>query len=208
LRRCWRIWKPVRRSVRCWGAFWAAVVLDTDPPRCGLASTLHGETYEAGPLVPPGGFSAECAGEVLPQANVVALTGTSLINHTFDDLISLCCPDAFVILLGASAPLSPVLFDYCVDAVAGTRVVNVPAVLQAVGQGATFRQIPDRRLLTMMRGEPEWMPSQDPCCLPSYDKERFWHETCTLTHRANGWAEDNDVIVSRRRKNDREKTGF
>jgi uncharacterized protein (DUF4213/DUF364 family) len=98
-----------------------------------------------------GDLSAGQANEVLPQADVVALTGTSLLNHTFDDLVGLCRPETFVILLGASAPLSPVLFERGVDAIAGTRVVDVPAVLQAVGQGATFRQIPGKRLLTMMR---------------------------------------------------------
>jgi len=34
----------------------------------------------------PGDVPAGQADEVLPQADVVALTGTSLINHTFDDL--------------------------------------------------------------------------------------------------------------------------
>ena len=97
----------------------------------------------------PGDVPAEQASQFLPQADVVALTGTSLINHTFDDLIRLCRPDAYVILLGASAPLSPILFEHWVDAVCGTRVVDVPAVLQAVSQGATFRQIPGKRLLTM-----------------------------------------------------------
>lgn len=221
------------------GAFWTAVVLDTDLPRCGLASTLRGETHHEGPPVPQAGrllghrgreladwlrsprvleasigmatlnallkvneaactevnaeemimqrgagrwvaivghfpfvervrqeaatcwvlelhlrsgdLSAERADEVLSQADVVALTGTSLINHTFDELISLCHPEALILLLGASAPLSPVLFKHRVDAIAGTRVADVPAVLQAVGQGATFRQIPGKRLLTVMR---------------------------------------------------------
>ncbi len=90
----------------------------------------------------PGDLPAGQAAEVLPQADVVALTGTSLLNHTFDELISLCRPGAFVILLGASAPLSPVLLERGVDAVAGTRVVDVPAVLRAVGEAAMFRQIP------------------------------------------------------------------
>jgi hypothetical protein len=99
----------------------------------------------------PGDLSADQATEVLPQADVIALTGTSLINHTFDHLIGLCRPEAFIILLGGSAPLTPVLFDRGVDAISGTRVVDVPAVLKAVGQGATFRQIPGKRLLTMMR---------------------------------------------------------
>jgi uncharacterized protein (DUF4213/DUF364 family) len=106
----------------------------------------------------PGDLSAERAAEVLPQADVVALTGTSLINHTFDELIALCQPDAgnrkaHVILLGGSAPLSSVLFGYGVDVIAGTRVVNVPVAVGAVSQGATFRQIPGKRLLTMMMKE-------------------------------------------------------
>ena len=101
----------------------------------------------------PGDLPAGRAANVLPQADVVGLTGTSLINHTFDHLIGLCRPDAFVILLGGSAPLTPALFDCRVDAVAGTRVTDVWGALQAVGQGATFRQIPGRRLLTMMREE-------------------------------------------------------
>jgi uncharacterized protein (DUF4213/DUF364 family) len=102
----------------------------------------------------PGDVPAERAAEVLPQADVVALTGTSLINHTFDSLMCLCRPDAFVLLLGPSAPLSPVIFKTGVDAVSGTRVTDPGRVLRAVGQGATFRQIKRAgglRLLTMTR---------------------------------------------------------
>jgi uncharacterized protein (DUF4213/DUF364 family) len=99
----------------------------------------------------PGDLPAVRATDLLPQADVVALTGTSLINHTFDDLIDLCRPDAFVVLLGGSAPLAPVLFDRGIDALSGTRVVDVPRALRAIGQGATFRQIPGKQLLTMMR---------------------------------------------------------
>jgi uncharacterized protein (DUF4213/DUF364 family) len=77
----------------------------------------------------------------LPQADVVALTGTSLINHTFEDLMALCRPDAFVLLLGPSAPLAPELFGLGVNAISGTRVFDPEVVLQTVSQGATFRQI-------------------------------------------------------------------
>ncbi|MEE9616984.1 MAG: DUF364 domain-containing protein [Anaerolineae bacterium] len=250
------------------GAFWTAVVLDTDPPRCGLASTLRPATHPSGPPVPqagrllersgrelagllhssstleasigmaafnallkpcpelaegacpatastrggelaegvneaactevnaeeiilergtgrrvaivghfpfvervrraaatcwvvelhphPGDLPAEQATEVLPQADVVALTGTSLINHTFDALIGLCRPDAFVLLLGPSAPLSPVLFKTGVDAVSGTLVTDPERVLRSVSQGATFRQIKRAgglRLLTCVKRE-------------------------------------------------------
>jgi len=96
-----------------------------------------------------GDLPAGRAPEVIPQADVVAITGTALINHTFSELVSLCRPDAYVIVLGGSTPLSPVLFHYGVHAVSGTKVVDISDVLQAVSQGATFRQIPGKRLLTM-----------------------------------------------------------
>ncbi|MGC9469453.1 MAG: Rossmann-like domain-containing protein [Anaerolineae bacterium] len=99
----------------------------------------------------PGDLAADHAPEVLPQADVVALTGTSLLNKTFDDLIELCRPDAYVVVLGATTPLSPVLFDMGIDAVSGTVVVDTERAMLAVSQGATFRQIGGKRLLTMFR---------------------------------------------------------
>jgi uncharacterized protein len=101
-----------------------------------------------------GDLPAARAPEFLPRADVVALTGTSLLNGTFDALMADCRDDAFVIVLGATTPLSPVLFEAGVDAVAGTRVVDLPAVMRAVSQGATFRQIPGKRLLTMFTSRP------------------------------------------------------
>jgi uncharacterized protein (DUF4213/DUF364 family) len=95
-------------------------------------------------------FSDE-ASKVIPQADVVAITGTALINHTLDDLLGLCRRDSSVMVLGPSTPLSPVLFDHGVDVVSGTQVVDVDLVLRLISQGATFRQIkgPGVRLLTM-----------------------------------------------------------
>ncbi|MGD8516623.1 MAG: DUF364 domain-containing protein [Anaerolineae bacterium] len=224
------------------GAFWTAVVLDTDPPRCGLASALRAEAggpwppvREPGRLLERSGrqlagllrserileasigmaafnallevdasrmtevnaeqvilergagrrvaiighfpfiervraAAADCwvlernpgptdlpadrAADVLPQADVVALTGTSLLNRTFDELRGLCRPDAFVLLLGPSAPLTPVAFEMGIDAVSGTLVENPDQVLRTVSQGATFRQIKrggGLRLLTWVR---------------------------------------------------------
>jgi uncharacterized protein (DUF4213/DUF364 family) len=224
------------------GAFWTAVVLDTDPPRCGLASTLRAETggpwppvVKAGGLLEhsgrelaemirsdrlleasiglaaynalldvdeaplmeanaeqiilergagkhvaivghfpfvervreaahacwvlelrpgPGELPADQAAEVLPLADAVALTGTALLNHTLDGLLELCRPDAFVLLLGPSVPMTTALFDAGIDALSGTRVDDSERVLRSVSQGATFRQIKRAgglRLLTWLR---------------------------------------------------------
>lgn len=97
-----------------------------------------------------GDLPAERAPDVIPQADVVAITGSSLLNHTFDDLIPLCPPEAFVLVLGGSTPLSPIFFDLGVDVVAGTRVGDIPGTLATISQGGGFRQIPGKRLLAMM----------------------------------------------------------
>ena len=83
----------------------------------------------------------EAAAEVLPKADLIALSATSLINHTFEGLISLCPPDALIMVLGPSTPLSPILFEHGVHVLAGSIVEDERAVLQAVSQGATFRQM-------------------------------------------------------------------
>ncbi|HIJ20999.1 MAG TPA: hypothetical protein HPP58_08125, partial [Deltaproteobacteria bacterium] len=54
-------------------------------------------------------------------------------------------------LLGDTAPLSPVLFDYGVDAISGTKVVDSELALRCVSQGANFRQIGGVKRLTMIR---------------------------------------------------------
>ena len=91
------------------------------------------------------------AADLIPLADVVGITGTSLTNHTFESIVNMCSPGAYVVLLGDSTPLSPVLFDHGVDAISGTKVVDDELVLRCVSQGATFRQIKGRRLLTMLR---------------------------------------------------------
>jgi uncharacterized protein (DUF4213/DUF364 family) len=84
---------------------------------------------------------ASAAPRILPEADLVAITGMTFVNHTLPDLLKLCSPEAFVLVLGPSTPLTPVLADYGVDLLAGAFVEKIPAVLAAVGQGATFRQV-------------------------------------------------------------------
>ena len=91
------------------------------------------------------------ADRLIPQADVVAITGTALTNHTLDHLLELCSPGAYVILLGDTAPLSPIFFDYGVDALSGTKVVDSDLALRCVSQGANFRQIRGVERLTMMK---------------------------------------------------------
>lgn len=89
----------------------------------------------------PGDLPAEAAPQVIPQAGVVAITGMTLINHSLQGLLDLCAPQAFVLVLGPSTPLDPVLFDYGIDMLSGAIVTRIDPVLKAVSQGANFRQL-------------------------------------------------------------------
>jgi uncharacterized protein (DUF4213/DUF364 family) len=91
------------------------------------------------------------ARELIPQADVVGITGTAFTNHTMEQLLGFCRPKAYVVLLGDTAPLSRSLFDYGVTAISGTRVTDPDLVLKSVSEGATYRQIKGIRQLTMMK---------------------------------------------------------
>lgn len=96
---------------------------------------------------------AEMAPEVIPQADIVAITSLTLLNRTFDGLLALCSPETLVVLLGPTTPLSPVLFDHGVNILSGSLVEDVPSVLRGLSEGAGFRQLHRQgvRLVTLQR---------------------------------------------------------
>ncbi len=98
-----------------------------------------------------GDLPAERIPDFLPQADVIAITGATLLNDTFESIITYRDPQAYVLLLGGTAPLSPVFFSCGVDLVAGTYLEDPLLALRCVCQGATFKQIRGKRLLTLAR---------------------------------------------------------
>ena len=101
---------------------------------------------------PREGDFGEAEAEILiPQADVVGITGTAFTNHTIEQLLKMCNPKAYIVVLGGTTPLSTVLFDYGVNAISGTKVIDAELTLCCVSQGATYRQIKGIRQLTMTR---------------------------------------------------------
>lgn len=89
----------------------------------------------------PGDLPADAAPEIIPLAEVIAITATTLINQTFDGLIKMASPGAQVMLLGPSAPLSPLLFQFGVQIICGTVAVDPWAALDGIRQGIPLRQL-------------------------------------------------------------------
>jgi uncharacterized protein (DUF4213/DUF364 family) len=99
----------------------------------------------------PGDFIGKEITTLLPQADVVAITSTTLINHTLGEILNLVKPDAYKIMLGPSTPLSPVMFDYGLNAISGSIVTDRDKVLNCISQGANFRQVKGVRKVTLCR---------------------------------------------------------
>jgi uncharacterized protein (DUF4213/DUF364 family) len=88
-----------------------------------------------------GDLPAAAAVEIIPQADVVAITAMTLLNGTFDGLIALCPPSAPVLVVGPTTPLSPVLFDLGATILSGAVVEDPEAVLRGLHEGANFHQL-------------------------------------------------------------------
>jgi uncharacterized protein len=79
---------------------------------------------------------------LLPEQDVVLITGTTVINKTLPRLLELS-RNAYTVLVGPSTPLSPVWFEHGVDLVASAVVTDPMAVRRCVQEGAhrrVFRQ--------------------------------------------------------------------
>lgn len=102
-----------------------------------------------------GDLPEAAAADILPRAEVVAITGMALVNHTLEGLLALCPPQSTVMVLGPSSPLSRVLLEASVDLVSGSIVIDIEPVLRTVSQGGNFRQVHRAgvRLVTLARPE-------------------------------------------------------
>jgi len=98
-----------------------------------------------------GDLHASQAPRIIPNADVVAITSMALVNGTADGLLSLCSPNEYVIMLGPSTPLSPILFSHGIDMLCGSFVERIDPVLDGIISDNGFRMIKPLgvRLVTM-----------------------------------------------------------
>ena len=97
--------------------------------------------------------------ELLPHAEVVAVTGTAVINHTVEAILSRMRPDAFKVMLGPSTPLATCLLVRGFDVLCGTVVEDPEAVVRAVSEGAVTDQILGVRRVCLFRGRGDASPT-------------------------------------------------
>lgn len=105
----------------------------------GLEKTLHPvadvHVFERVPR--PGDYPDSAAEFLLPTMDAVFITASALVNKTLPRLLELC-PQAWVALVGPSAPLTSALFDAGVNCLSGfipTNPVGLHASLRGIGGG-------------------------------------------------------------------------
>lgn len=81
-------------------------------------------------------LSSEDIPQYLPLCDVVVLTATSIINHSFDEVSSYCKNAKEVCLVGPSTPLCPDVFrKYNITLLAGSVVKEPERALEIISQG-------------------------------------------------------------------------
>ena len=101
----------------------------------------------------PGDCPEGDAEQYLPLSDIIAMSSTTLINHTLNGLLKLCPEGSIKMLLGPTTPFSEVFFQHGIDIISGSRVLDTNAALKSIREGANFRQLKRTgavRLLTMV----------------------------------------------------------
>ncbi len=71
-------------------------------------------------------------------SNVVIMTGTAIVNHTIDDLLSLITDDKRTAIIGPTASMMPdVFFQRAIDIMAGVRILDADGMIKILKQGGS-----------------------------------------------------------------------
>lgn len=84
-----------------------------------------------------GELPATLEDDLLPDCDMVIITGASLVNHTLEKLLKLS--RGYTLVIGPTTPLSPLLFDYGADLIAGVRVMD-ERILDIVENGGGTKE--------------------------------------------------------------------
>ncbi|WP_291321312.1 DUF364 domain-containing protein [Desulfonatronospira sp.] len=78
---------------------------------------------------------------ILPRAELIAVTGTTLLNGTLAEILSMCSPRSIRLLIGPSTPLAFCLGDAGIHYLAGCRVLEPDLVFEGINKDRCFREL-------------------------------------------------------------------
>lgn len=81
------------------------------------------------------------APEVLPRADIVLISSSTLVNHTIDHMLHLSRNASFVAVAGPSVIFSPIFFRYGAHAVMGPLIEDVAVVIKHLSEGSSLTHL-------------------------------------------------------------------
>lgn len=114
-----------------------------------VVSNLRGKVkemfiFERGDKSENGLYPENRQSELLPECQVVFITSSTLINGTFEKILSYCTNTREIVMVGSSTPIYPEAFkDSRVTVLAGTKWLpeNKDAIFTDISQCAGMRQL-------------------------------------------------------------------
>jgi uncharacterized protein len=100
-----------------------------------------------------GEYSADAIPQLIPQADLIAITSSTVINHSIDSILQHTSNQQTVILLGPSTPLTSRLFDCGIAALFGVRVSNIEEAKASVLAGEIFRKMHGLERVSLISAE-------------------------------------------------------
>lgn len=100
--------------------------------------------FERGENTPQGVYPESAEPKLLPECQIVFISGTSLINGTLESLLKYCTGTRDVVMVGSSTPMYPAAFSGSgVTVLSGTRWLtsNSKEILEGVSQGSGVKQL-------------------------------------------------------------------
>lgn len=127
---------PVEKSVAVVGAF--IPTLQALKARGGTWWVIEQEPKALQDDEMPHFVSAELSDEVIRQADVLIITGVTLINHTLEGILAAAKPDAEIAVMGPTASALPdPLFQRGARIVGGVRVTKPDRLLEILATGGS-----------------------------------------------------------------------
>lgn len=127
---------PVEKSVAVVGAF--IPTLQALKSRGGTWWVIEKEPETLLEEEMPHYVSAEDSNSIIGQADVLIITGVTLINHTLEDILTAAKPNAHIAVMGPTASAVPEpLFNRGVDIVGGVMVTHPDKLLDIISTGGS-----------------------------------------------------------------------
>lgn len=80
----------------------------------------------------------EAAKRLLPRSDIVVFTGATIVNHSFEGLLSLCSKAREIVLLGPTCSMIPdPLFEHGVTLIGGIKVYDGDRMLRVISQAGS-----------------------------------------------------------------------